>query len=191
MSEMVFLCRVKEDDRDCCKYIETKHHLDCIGEVILDGPNFCGRWKDDLSYDNVETFLNENDYNIIIGKNVSAEDYNRIVDILQSKEAQEFCDIIMESEKEYLCDEYNLSDEDIEKIFDDYYLDYRDRGIIGGIYEDSSDVGYNEAWEFGYLKPDDSISSKYFDYERFGEDLVEESDRYFELDDGRVVSLCY
>lgn len=31
--------------------------------------------------------------------------------------------------------------------------------------------------------------SRYFNYEKFGEDLAEENDGYVELDDGRIVYL--
>ena len=48
-----------------------------------------------------------------------------------------------------------------------------------------------EAWQLGYIKDDDPISSKYFDYEKFGEDLVEDNEHFMELYDGRVVSLSY
>ena len=33
--------------------------------------------------------------------------------------------------------------------------------------------------------------NRYFDYDKFGEDLVNEDENYLELDDGRVVSLNY
>ena len=78
-----------------------------------------------------------------------------------------------------------------EKIFNEYYLDYRDRGIIGSVFSDSSDLGYEEAWSLGYIKNGDTISERYFDYDKFGEDLVNEDENYLELDDGRVVSLNY
>ena len=119
-----------------------------------------------------------------------AKSVQHIFDKLKSSEAKEFQQTIIESEIEYLKDEYSLSDEDIEKIFDEYYLDYRDRGIIGCVFNDSSDLGYEEAWQLGYIKNGDTISERYFDYEKFGEDLLED-ENYLELDDGRVVSLNY
>ena len=119
-----------------------------------------------------------------------AKSAQHIFDKLKSSEAKEFQQTIIESEIEYLKDEYSLSDEDIEKIFDEYYLDYRDRGIVGCVFKDSSDLGYEEAWQLGYIKNGDTIAERYFDYEKFGEDLLED-ENYLELDDGRVVSLNY
>ena len=74
--------------------------------------------------------------------------------------------------------------------FDEYYLDYRDRGIVGCVFDNTSDLGYEEAWQLGYIKNGDTIAERYFDYEKFGEDLLED-ENYFELSDGRVVTLNY
>ena len=214
MSKYLFLYREKEaDDRDCCAYIEAKNpRFECghyFGGVGLHGACYCGH--DFLDYDEIETVLTKTEYEELIAYNKAINDlgygikkgderYNKgielaksvqhIFDKLKSSEAKEFQQTIIESEIEYLKDEYSLSDEDIEKIFDEYYLDYRDRGIVGCVFNDSSDLGYEEAWQLGYIKNGDTISERYFDYEKFGEDLLED-ENYLELDDGRVVSLNY
>ena len=56
--------------------------------------------------------------------------------------------------------------------------------------KDTAELGYEEAWELGYIKNGDTIAEKYFDTDRFGEDLLEES-HYIQLEDERVVSLNY
>lgn len=62
--------------------------------------------------------------------------------------------------------------------------------LWGTVYEDYYELGENEAWSLGYTSQSASeIISRYFDYEKFGEDLVEENDGYVELDDGRIVYL--
>lgn len=211
----LFLYREKSaDDRDCCAYIETKNpRWECdhyFGGVNLHGACYCG--KKFPEYEDIETVLTEREYNELIefdkainelgyGIEKGDERYNKgiklskgiqhIFDKLNSNEAKEFQEHIIESEIEYLKDEYSLSDDDIEKIFNEYYLDYRDRGIVSCVFDDSSDLGYEEAWELGYIKNGDSISERYFNYEKFGEDLVNECERYVELDDGRVVCLNY
>lgn len=91
---------------------------------------------------------------------------------------------------EYLKEEYNLSDRNIEEILNEYTEDFRDRSIVNYVYDDSEEAGREEAWQLGYLD-NDSISSKYFDYKKFGEDLVENDEYFMELCDGRVVSLSY
>jgi len=88
-------------------------------------------------------------------------------------------------------DEYNLDEDDIETIFDNYGLSYRDRAVVGYVYDDTYDLGYETAWNLGYVNNDDSIMSRYFDFEKFGEDLVNDDEYYCQLADGRCVSLCY
>ena len=214
MSKYLFLYREKAaDDRDCCAYIEAKNpRFECdhyFGGVGLHGACYCGH--DFPDYKDIETILTKTEYEELIAYNKAINDlgygikkgderYNKgielaksvqhIFDKLKSREAKEFQQTIIESEIEYLKDEYSLSDEDIEKIFDEYYLDYRDRGIVGCVFNNSSDLGYEEAWELGYIKNGDTIAERYFDYEKFGEDLLED-ENYLELDDGRVVSLNY
>lgn len=214
MSKYLFLYREKQaDDRDCCAYIEAKNpRWECdhyFGGVNLHGACYCG--KKFPEYEDIETFLTESEYKELIkfdnaihdlgyGIKKGDERYNKgiklskgvqhIFDKLNSNEAKEFQEYIIESEIEYLKDEYSLSDEDIEKIFNEYYLDYRDRGIVACVFNDSSDLGYEEAWELGYIKNGDTISERYFNYEKFGEDLLED-ENYLELDDGRVIRLNY
>lgn len=83
-----------------------------------------------------------------------------------------------------------MYEEDIERIFDRYYLDYRDRAVVGYAFKDAYDLGYEETWSLGYVNNIDSIASRYFDFEAFGEDLKDE-ENYCELADGRIVSLMY
>ena len=105
-------------------------------------------------------------------------------------EAEEFQNKIIEEEICWLCNEYNLSRKDVEEIFDEYYLDYRDRGVVGYVFDNTLELGYEEAWSLGYVDNKDTILNKYFDYEKFGEDLLED-ENYFKLSDERVVSLNY
>lgn len=213
MSKYIFLYREKVDDRDCCAYIENKPtRFECdhyFGSVILHGACYCNHNFAD--YDDIETALTREEYEALriyndkineLGYGIKKGDvrYNRglelgknieyVYDKLNSAAAKAFQQQIIDDEIEYLKNEYTLDDKDIEKIFDEYYLDYRDRSIVGYVFKDTEDLGYEEAWSLGYINPKDPISSKYFDYEKFGEDLIEE-ENYIELRDGRVVSLMY
>lgn len=214
MSKYLFLYREKDsNDRDCCAYIEKKNpRWECnhyFGRVTLHGACYSGH--DFPNYDKIETVLTKAEYEELIaydkainelgyGIRKGDERYNKgielskgiqhIFDKLNSTDAKEFQEHIIESEIEYMKDEYSLSDEDIKEIFNKYYLDYRDRGIIGYVFNDSSDLGYEEAQALGYIEGGDTIVERYFDYEKFGEDLLED-ENYLELDDGRVVSLNY
>lgn len=109
---------------------------------------------------------------------------------LQSDEGKEFFEKIVADEKEYLKEQWSLSDKDIEDIFDAYPYEYKDRAIVGVVYEDYYELGETEALNMGYhLQSIGKIMDRYFNYEKFGEDLVEENDGYVELDDGRIVYL--
>ena len=102
-----------------------------------------------------------------------------------------FFEDIQNSEMEYLKEEYDLSDRNIEEILNEYTEDFRDRSIVSYVYDSAEEAGYDEAWQLGYVKDDDSIFSKYFNYQKFGEDLVEDDEYFLELCNGRVVRLNY
>ena len=214
MSEYIFLYKDNTEDRDCCAYIEAKaERFECghyFGGVGLHGACYSGH--DFANYEDIKTVLTESEYNQLIqfnkdikelgyGITKGDERYNKgielcksiqpIYDKLLSAENEEFFKEIIEEEKEYLMDEYNLDKDDIDTIFDNYRLDYRDRAVVGYVYDDAYDLGYETAWSCGYVNNNDSIMGRYFDFEKFGKDLVNDDECYCELADGRCVSLCY
>lgn len=198
-----FLYRTKAaDDRDCCAYIDIadlKRSQTCIDGKF----NICGacysmslgrRYSDhhnaDLAYSEIDTILTEEQYNRLLNPKTD-DDYTDIIKTLTSIEAADFYAEIIASEQEYMMEEYSLDIDDIEEIYYNYSLDYQDRAIIGYVYQDSSDLGYDEMENyFTECKMPDSLMN-YFDYEKFGEDLVNESEFYLELSSGRVVYLNY
>lgn len=119
------------------------------------------------------------------------EDIQYVYDRLNSEDNEALFEEVQEEEIEWLMEEHSLDREDVEKIFDEYTLEYRDRSIVGCVFKDSAELGYEEAWSLGYIKNGDTIAEKYFNTDKFGEDLVAESESYLELDDGRVVTLNY
>lgn len=212
MSEYVFLYKENTEDRDACAYIEIDPmRWECnhyFGGVILHGA--CYSKHDFASYEDIKTVLTENEYNQLVKFNeeINAlgygivkgdERYNKgvelckailpVYDKLLSVENEELFNEVIEEEKEYMMDEYGFDEDDIEQIFDEYYLDYRDRGIVGCVFSDTYDLGYEEAYSLGYVERN-SVSERYFDFDQFGKDLLEE-EQYIELNDGRVVYLNY
>lgn len=212
MSKYIFLYKENTEDRDCCAYIEASPmRWECnhyFGSVILHGA--CYSKHDFASYEDVKTVLTEDEYNQLVNFNeeINAlgfgivkgdERYNKgvelcnaiqpVYDKLLSAENEKLFNEVIEEEKEYLMDEYGFYEEDIEQIFDEYYLDYRDRGIVGCVFNDTYDLGYEEAYGLGYIERG-SVAERYFDFDQFGKDLLEE-EQYIELNDGRVVYLNY
>lgn len=214
MSKRVFLFKDNSEDRDCVAYIENKPiRFECdhyFGSVILEGACWSGRNWDKINYNDITTILSEQEFEQLkqfdkdinnLGYGIEKGDtrYNKgielcnriqhVYDKLNSEENQELFKQVQQEEIEYLMNVYSLNEDDIQEIFDNYYLDYRDRGIVGSIYENSEDLGYEEAYSMGYINDNDSIT-RYFNYEQFGEDLLQE-EQYLELSDGRVAYLNY
>ena len=209
----LFLYRIKDSkDRDCCAYLENKpNRFECghyFGRPILHGSCYChSDWEE---YDNIETVLTREEYETLMffdkgigelgfgikhgderyqkGVNLCA-DIQHVYDKLKSEEAEKFFLQIQESEKAFLMDEYGLDEEDVEDIFNNYYLDYRDRSIVSCVFKDTYECGEEEAYSLGYVEQG-SIAERYFDFEKFGEDLLED-DWFHQLKDGRVVYLNY
>lgn len=213
MSKYVFLYKDNLDDRDCCAYIEASPmRFECghyFGGVTLHGACYSGHSF--APYEDIKTVLTEDEYNQLIkfneeinslgyGINKGDDKYNKgvelskaiqpVYDKLMSEENDELFEEIFEEEKEYLMDEYSLDEDDIEQIFNHYGLDYKDRSVVGCVFDNTYDLGYEEAWSLGYVNNNDSIVERYFDFEKFGEDLLED-EQYLELSDGRVVCLMY
>lgn len=205
---MLFLYRLKNsEDRDACAYIdEIPSTFDCghyFGGVCLQGACYCG--SEFASYEDIETILTKQEYEKLLkfheeikelgyGIERGDERYNKgldliddiqpIYDKLQSEEAEKFEEKIMDDEKEIMMDEWNLSEDDVEEILIDYSLDYKDRSIIGYVYDDVEELAENEI-EQCFDVPD--YLTSYIDYSRFGEDLLQDYDVYKELESGRVV----
>ena len=212
MSKYVFLYKEnnEDEDRDCIKYIEPKPmRFECnhyFGGVNLSGACFSGgEWA---NYENIQTVLTQNEYQQLINFNKDiqelgmgitkgderyqkgvklCEDIQPIYDKLLSDENQKLFETIQQEEREFLNNEYNLSDEDIDYIFDNYGLDYRDRAVISVVFDDIESAAEEEADQLGYVTKE---NERYFDYEKFGQDLLE-GEQYLELDDGRIVYLNY
>lgn len=194
MSRYTFLFKENgTDDRDCVGYVELKslkeNHLCIDGKFNVHGACYSRSLKDSIvDYEDITTILAEEEFKTLC--NPEGKDLTSIIEKLESKENAELFEQIIEEEKEYLMDEYGFDEEDIEHIFDEYYLDYRDRGIVGCVFDDAYDLGYEEAYSLGYVDNRNSIVERYFDFEKFGEDLLEE-EQYTQLSDGRCVYLNY
>ena len=209
---MVFLYKTNEDDRDCCAYIAAiPFRFECghyFGSPNICGACYCGsNWA---NYEEIRTVLTEEEYGQLrefsdrirqLGSGIKKGDerYQKgvalceaiqpVYDKLNSEENEKFFAEIVEEETEWLMDEYGLNEDDIEDIFNDYGLSYRDRSVIGCVFRNAEECGREEAESLGYVERG-SWAERYFDFEKFGDDLLEE-EQYYELRDGRVVYLNY
>lgn len=196
--EKIFLAKVKNsDDRDCVKYMEFEG-FECghyFGGLYIEGACFGGFEKEfrDLvenNFDKLETVLTKDEFmklfelndkikDLGYGIDKDSERYRQGVQILKeyqntiekrllSEENKQLFEKVKNDEKEYIKKEYYLSDDEVNEIFDNYNLDYRDE----------------EKWSLGYE------NQPYFDDEAFGDDLLN-SESYLELDSGKIVEYAY
>ena len=210
----VFLAKeLNSNDRDIVKYIEF-NGFECghyFGGLHIEGACFCGFEKEfrDLvenNFEELETILTKEEFKHLFelndkldelgfgiekdsdkynkGMEIIAEFENTIGKKLLSDENKKLFEKVVADEKEYVKNEYDLTDEEVEEIFDNYGLEYQDRAIVGTIFSDKYDMIEEEKFSFGYDK------QPYFDDESFGNDLLE-SESYLELESGRIVYYCY
>ena len=220
MEKIVFVYKENNsDDRDCVFYtdvsringkLECGHYFPSMG---LMGACFSkGLNLENIDFDNITTILTKEEFeqwdkfnkeinNLGYGIKEGDERYQRgrelikgiqpIIDKLQSEENERLFKKVQEEEIRYLLDNYELDEEEIEYIFDNYGLGYRDRGIVGAIFEDKEEVGQEYMDGTGGLSDLSDFEKRFFNYEEFGESLVNNNNSYLELPDGRIVSLMY
>lgn len=210
-----FLLKINENDRDCVKYLDTEEigAFECghyFAGLRINGACFSGSLKEieEQSFENITTILTEEELKRLFEFNEKIselgfgivqgdERYQKgleyraeiqdIIDKLNGKDNEKLFKKVQEEEKEELKDKYDLTDEDINYIFDNYGLEYRDRAVVSCIWRDIYECAYDEAESMGYVNRN---NDRYFNYETFGEDLLNSKD-YLELEDGRIVMLNY
>lgn len=195
MKEYTFLYKDNSEDRDCCAYIRIEDlkeaHRAIDGNFIIHGACYSKSLKE-VNFDDIKTILSKLEFSTLC--NYNGEDLTEIINKLLSEENNTLFEEVQQEEAEFLRDEYALYEEELEAIFDKYYLDYRDRAVVGCIFKDAYDLGYEEAYSLGiidnHMEKSGFDNGRYFDFEKFGEDLTEE-ESYCELPDGRIAYLCY
>lgn len=184
----------KENDtnnRDCVKYIKLKdlsaaptpinHHYNIYG------PCFSMSLKPKYDFDNITTVLSKDEFDVLCSGKYDESTMNSIIEKLNSDENKALFEQVQQEEIEFLMEEYSINEDDVEYIFDNYYLSYRDRGVVSYIFRSIEDAGYEEAHSLGYATDE---NDRWFDYEKFGEDLLNE-EQYLELSSGAVVYMNY
>ena len=212
--EVVFFFRNDAEGGDrWINYLSVDERDSGIGHgIYITGSCFSGRGLNDVKSKDITTFLKKSEFKALqnfdaemskLGYSSSIKEnpekmakatelYNEIAPIiekLKSEENQKFFDNkILPEEIEAMKDEFSFSDDEVQEVFNNYYQGYRDRSIVGSVFDNVEDLGREEADSLGVLS--DDRYDIYFDYEQFGKDLLND-DEYFELKDGRVVMLMY
>ena len=212
--ENLFLAKIKNsDDRDCVFYVELRG-FECnhyFGGLSLGGACFGGYQEEfrkivDNDFDTLETIytkeemqelfrLNDELKSLGYGIEKDSDKYNKgiellnkidcMLDKLKSGDNEELFQNIIEEEKEYCMQKYNLSREQIDDIFDNYNSVYQDRAIICAVFEDKEELFRDCAFN-GLIDISEDLID-YIDVESYVNDNILCNDYYYELDDGRIV----
>lgn len=208
--EKLFLAKVLDNnDRDEVKYIEFRG-FECghyFSGLHIVGACFSGFEKELRErvvndFESIKTVLTKEEFLHLfelddklesLGYKIEkdSEKYKKGIEIMQeyhdtiekkllSEENEQLFKKIVEEEKEQVKNEYNLSSEEVEEIFDNNPLDYQDKGIISAVYDNIDEFVEEEKWSMGWN------DFPYFDDEKFAEDLLGNSG-YYELENGRIV----
>lgn len=160
-------------------------------------------------YEDIITILSKEDYNLLMkydtvtktlgyGVKEGGLRYNigneamqmakNIIKKLFSEENTKLYEDIMKKEKEYVSEEYNIDIEEVEDIFNNYPEPFKDRYIISNIYNSLEELAEEELREYSIMDNNNAhIFNRYFDFETFGEDLINEQEDTFLLSDDRVI----
>ena len=211
MEHYIFLGRTK--DEGICYYTQDEPAKFECGHYFASPylTNTSCLIHDFPEYENLETILSKDEYDRFLklkddinslgfGISIGDERYEKglklrqslLTDVytkLTSTKAAEFFGNIIKDEKRKLAELYDLTDSQANQIFDESPLDYKDAGIVIKVCYDSKEIA--EDFIDNYYPQIDDMSgfklSWYIDYERLGDDLVQDSDECLMLDDGRIV----
>lgn len=103
---------------------------------------------------------------------------------LTSEENKRLFEKVIIDEKEFVKNEYDLTDDEVEFVFGNYGLEYQDRAIISAVYNDEFDFIEEEKFAFGYDKV------PYFDDDAFLDDLLQ-NEYNIRLESGKIVTYAY
>lgn len=211
----LFLAKIKNsDDRDCVNYLRFEGFV-CnhyFSGMHLENSCFCG-FEEEFkalvynNYDCLETILSKDDFKLLFSLNdnlkklgcgikYGSDKYNKGMEIMEkyqntiekkllSEENKKLYEKVVTDEKTWCKDKYNLTDAEVNEIFDNYWDDMKDRSIISYVFDNFDDFVYEEKWAFGYQ------DTPYFNDEEFGNDLLNNGEGYLQLESGKIVSYNY
>lgn len=191
MDKKVILFRIKDvDDRDVVMYVESPIHRDCNGDVIIG--NHCCSTRLNNAYEDVETFLTKEEWDAIFtpDKTLSCKDDERFNDLLSSERQSSFQSYIIESEKEYIMDEFGIGEEDYPELAENVTsngFDF-DRSAIVRIYDDAEELATEYIENFVSNVAKNDLLLRHIDLVGLGEELAED-EYYHTLSDDRIVEM--
>jgi len=215
MKKYLFLYKENNtDDRDAIKYIDVSRidKLECghyFPSIDVKGACFSQSLElNEIDFNNITSILNKDEFAKLdeYNKNINSlgygldtqpqkqeqahifyKDIENIIDKLKSDENLALFEKLKEEEKEIIYQQYDITPEETQKIFDNYDLDYQDRAVIDAVYQDYYDLGECSLdWCIDEKIPE--FIQDCIDFEKLGEKIADDGD-YYILEDGRVVAL--
>lgn len=217
MKKYLFLYKENNtDDRDAIKYIDVSRidKLECghyFPSINVIGACFSQSLKlNEIDFNNITSILDKDEFAKLdeYNKNIKSlgygldtqpqkqeqahifyKDIENIIEKIKSVENLYLFEQVKEEEKELICQWYDITQEECQKIFDYYSLDYKDRAVIGAVYQDFYDLG---ECSLGWCSDENipEFIQDCIDLEKLGEKITNNGD-YYILEDGRVVALNY
>lgn len=189
MGKKVFLFKLKSEDRDCVAYVDIddikNNRRDIVGSIIIQGACYVTGLKN-IEYEDISYCqLTKRQFESL--KKYNEKDFNNVLTVLLSEENDNLFQIVIEEEKEFMGREYNLTEEEIEEVLDNYYGEFKDRGIISRIYNYKEDI-FEELIEEGAMECDKQLLP-YINIEEFVDSVILNDEIYYELYNGLIV--CY
>lgn len=216
MSKYLFLYKENNtDDRDAIKYIDVDglDKLKCghyFSGIRICGACFSQDLKlNEIDFDNITSILNKEEFTKLAeyDKNIHFlgygldkqpekqeqallfyKDIEDIIEKLKSVVNMDLFDQVQQDEKEFIYNEFNITPDEVQEIFNAYNLDYKDRAIIGAIYSDFYELG-EDTFELCEHKIPDFVRDC-INFEELGEKVAND-EFYYILDDGRIIYLNY
>ena len=207
--EKLFLYQLKDsEERDKFAYIENGVVFECDHYFSSPRPEgACYSGGGFADYEDIITILTKQEYCEFLkfsfdvncfgyGIEKNSEKYNECIEVinkhkylydkLNSKENKELFNNLLNEDWDKFKKENYLDDEDIEKIKENYYGNYKDSSIVNYIKDDL--YTYAEEYIDSCCNIEEWIK-RYIDFEEMGKDLLE--GQGIELSNGKVVTYNY
>lgn len=180
---------IKEQDRDCVSYVdiyENKIHVDCCGKIIICGPCYSSRLKNDEKYEDYQTVLSKEQFEAFKINNCPADMLKSIFVTLLSEDNKNLARKVMNDECEYIMEYVGVDKNTALDIMEDYPLwhKYFDRGMLQ--YWNNIEEWWGNILE-DYISP--SVIENLGLVENYNFDKIDVSDfgEYKELENGMII----
>lgn len=192
MAKKRIIYREYGDNRDIVAYVDYPIHRDISGEVCICG--HCYSARSHVKYEDVETFLTKEEWDAIFtpDETLSCKDDERFNDLLSSERQELFQSYIIDSEKEFIMEEFDIDEEDYAELTENEFIKSNgydfDRSTIVRIFDDAEELATEYIENYNSNVVEDDLLLRHIDLVGLGEEIAED-EHYYALSDGRIIEL--